>query len=361
VASDPSRVRLDRSRAAARRPATLLATLALVVGLLASGAADAARIRVGFFRLSPVQTAADGGSLLFTVAVRHVPPGDRPTLAWSLSPRGGAACENASFPGGTRSRNGLVVWDQQGPTFRWTFGSGSRCAGTVSVVAENQYEHCTATVAVTPKRARSAVPACALGGYAVGFSTLPVPAGVFHAYDQIQAQLTGPPGSAAAEAKRIRTALRVQGASFALFPPVWFCNFKRTFTPIAALRADLTQRPTSARSDVRAAQRTLATCAPAPVRTAFERMAASRRPSPAELAATLARYFPPVFGFRYEDLVNRVAAEEVALISAEAAAASGKPNAAARQIAAAALTARALSAGLDRYQRHISRVENAHG
>jgi hypothetical protein len=228
-------------------------------------------------------------------------------------------------------------------------------------VAENQYEHCTATAEIGAKSVQSGVPACALGGYAVGFSTLPVPAGVFHAYRRIEAELTGPHRSAAAEARRIRTALRVQTESFALFPPVWFCNFMRTFTPIAVLRTDLTRRSTAARRDARTAARALASCAPAPVLSAFERLAASSRPDPAGLAAKLKRYFPPVFGFRYDDLVNRVAAEQVALTSAETAAAAGKPEAAARRIAAADLTARGIDAALDHYQRHVSRVENAHG
>jgi hypothetical protein len=337
----------------------LLGTVALLVALFQAAAVAAAPMRAGFFGLAPVQTVAHAGSLLFTVAVRHVPPGERPTLAWSLEPRGGTSCENAGFPGGTRSRNGLVVWDQQGPTFRWDFGAGSRCAGTVSVVAENQYEHCTATVAVTSTAARSAAPACALGGYAVGFSILPVPAGVFHAYARIQAELAGPPRSAAADARRIRTALRVQLASFALFPPVWFCSFERLFTKITALRADLAQGSTATTRDARAVDRSLASCAPAPVRTAFARLSASPKPNPAALAATVARYFPPVFGFRYRDLVDRVAAEEAALAAAERAAAAARPDAA-HQVATADLSVRAISTGLDRYQRHVSRVENAH-
>jgi hypothetical protein len=361
VACELGRVPVDRRRAAARRSTTLLATTALLVALLAAGADAAAPIRAGFFRLTPVKTEGHDGSLVFTVAVRHVQSNDRPTLAWSLAPRGGAACENAGFAGGTRSRNGLVVWDQQGPTFRWDFGAARRCAGTVSVVAENQYEHCTAKVAVVGTATHSALPACALGGYAVGFSTLPVPAGVFHAYDHVRAELSGPPRSAAAAADRIRTALRVQVASFALFPPVWFCDFAHTFTPIAALRADLAERSTAARRDAGAAARALASCAPAPVRAAFRRLAASSTPDPATLASTLERYFPPVFGFRYDDLVNRVAAEEVALTAAEHAAAHGKSREAAQQLAAADLAARGISADLDRYQRHVSRVENAHG
>jgi hypothetical protein len=361
VACDSRRVPADRRRTQARRSMTLLAATAFLIALVAAGSADAARIRAGFFRLTPVKSEANDGSLVFTVDVRHVASNDRPTLAWSLAPRGGAACENAGFVGGTRSRNGLVVWDQQGPTFRWTFGAGRRCAGTVSVVAENQYEHCTAKVAVVGTAAHSALPACALGGYAVGFSTLPVPAGVFHAYDRIRAELSGPPRSAAADAKRIRTALHVQAASFALFPPLWFCNFRRTLTPIVALRSDLAQGSTAARRDARTAAHALASCAPATVRTAFERLAASSKPNPAALATTLEHDFPPIFGFRYDDLVNRVAAEEAALTSAERAASAGRSEAAARRISAADLTSRGINAALNHYERHVSRVENAHG
>jgi hypothetical protein len=330
----------------------------LAVALTASGAAAAAR-GPGFFQISRLHVRREGSALVFQVALAHVAANDRPTLAWSLAPTGGAACENMTFPGGTRSRRGLVVWDQQGPTFRWDRGSG-RCAGTVSVVAENQYVHCTSKAAVTLTGVRSAAPACALGGYAIGFSTLPVPAGVFRSYGRMQAELTGPPRSASAAARQIRRALQAQTSAFALFPPVWFCSFQRIFPPIVAVRSDLSRgASTAATRDARAAAGALARCAPAPVRAAFRRLAAS--PSSAAFGAALGRYFPPVFGFRFGDLVDRTAAEDLALAAAESAAAAGRVGVAARQAAIAGRAVGAIGGGLDRYQRHVEKVENANG
>jgi hypothetical protein len=207
----------------------------------------------------------------------------------------------------------------------------------------------------------SAAPACALGGYAVGFSTLPVPATVFHAYNQVQAKLSGPPRSAAAAERQIREALRAQTAAFAVFPPILFCNFQRTFAPIAALRTALALgASTAAVRDAGAADHALASCAPVAVRHAFDTLASSAKPQPAALAATLEHYFPVVFGFGYNDVVDRFAAENVALARAEAAAAAGNLGAAAGQIAAVARSARAINAGLDHYQIGVVRVENAH-
>jgi len=336
-----------------------LRSVAVVLALASVGTAAAATpLKSGFFQLSRVSTRTQGSTLSFTVAVSHVPAGDKPTLAWSITPTGGAACENNAYPGATLSRDGLVVWDEQGPTFQWIRGKKASCAGTVSVVAENQYEHCTAKVTVQQTTAKNAVPACALGGYAIGFSTLPVPAGVFKAYGSVSAELARPARSAAAAATEIRNALRTQTASLALFPPVWFCNFQTTFTPIAALRADLIAGSTAAATrDARAAQQALAKCAPASVRSAFGRLATS--PNPNVLDATLAHDFPTIFGFRYGDLVDRVAAEEVALTAAEAA--TGDPAAVTQQVTAARSSALGISTGLDHYQKAVERVENANG
>ena len=335
---------------------------AVLLALTAAGAAAATPAPSEFFRLSHVQVSSEGGSLAFTVAVNNVQPANRPTLAWSVSPAGGAACENPGFPGGTRSRNGLVVWDQQGASFRWDGARAAGCAGAVSVVAENQYEHCTAIVAVTRKGSTSAAPACALGGYAVGFSTLPVPAGVFLAYDRVKVQLGGPPRGAAAAALQIRAALKAQTAGFDLFPPVWFCNFESTFAPITALQTDLASGASAAAArDARAADHALSSCAPTSVRSAFDRIAASAQPQSPVLAATLEHYFPAVFGFRYLDLVDRFAAENAALAAVEAAVSAGKPGAAAGQVAAVARSAGAISAGLGHYEEGVVRVESAHG
>ena len=340
------------------RSLTLLALAALLVCIGAGGAGAAKLPGAAFFRLSHVHVQATPGVLTFRVSVIHAPAGDQPTLEWSLAPAGGgAACENSSYGAGTASLNGLIVWDQQGPSFRWAFEHG-RCSGKVAVLAENQYEHCTATVAVSPAGTNSAAPACALGGYAIGFSTLPVPAGVFKAYGTVRARLSTRPRTAAAAVRAIDAALRAQQAAFAEFPPVWFCSFTRVFAPIEALRVDLL-RGTSTDVDAAAAERTLAKCAPATVRAAFARFASS--PSAAALEAALARGFPTLFGFRFGDLINRVAAEVDALDAARAAAAADSLETARQQLATASTSAKSISTTIDHYQRRVVRVENAHG
>ncbi|MBV8395086.1 MAG: hypothetical protein JO064_02340 [Actinobacteria bacterium] len=332
--------------------------VASVALLVVSGTANAAKIPgAAFFKLSRVHVQPARSALLFDVAVTDVPPNDRPTLEWSIAPVGGSACDNASYGPGTLSRHGLVVWDEQGPTFRWSFKS-DRCTGKVAVVAENQYEHCTATVVVSAGSTKSAAPACAIGGYAIGFSTLPVPAGVFEAYGTVRAELTTKPRSAAAVAGAIGRALRAQTAAFAEFPPVWFCTFTKVFTPIEALRVDL-ERGASTSADAAAVQQALAKCAPGAVRSAFARVAAS--PSSAGLDAALARGFPTLFGLRFADLVDRVAAETVALDAARAAAAAGHLDVASKQLEIAGTSATTVGSELDGYQRGVERVENAHG
>lgn len=325
---------------------------------MATDGAVAAKIPgAAFFKLSRVHVATTRGVVLFNVSVLQVSSSDRPTLEWSLAPVGGSACENSSYGAGTVSRNGVVVWDQQGPSFRWIFKAG-RCSGRVGVVAENQYEHCTATVAVSGGGTKSAAPACAVGGYAVGFSTLPVPAGVFEAYGTLRARLSTRPRTAAAALSVIDAALRAQTAALAEFPPVWFCAFTRVFSPVEALRVDLS-RGTRAAADAAAVQRALASCAPPPVRAAFARVAAS--PSAKALDVALAHGFPTLFGFRFGDLIDRIAAETVALGSARTAAAAGNLKTATQQLATASTSATSIATGLDHYQHRVVRVENAHG
>jgi hypothetical protein len=190
---------------------------------------------------------------------------------------------------------------------------------------------------------------------------LPIPASVFKAYARVQGELRRPPRGAAAIERQIRDVLQAQTATFAVFPPIWFCNFERTFTPIAALRTDLTRgADTAAVGAARAADEALS-CAPTVVQRAFKTLATSAKPQPALLASTLEHYFPTVFGFHYDDLVDGFAAENVALDKAEAAAASGNSGAAAGQLAAVARSARTITKDINHYQAGVVRVENAQG
>ena len=163
------------------------------------------------------------------------------------------------------------------------------------------------------------------------------------------------------DSKADRDSLKAQTAALAVFPPIWFCNFGRTFAPIAALSTDLARGAnTAAVRHARAAEHALA-CAPTAVRHAFATLASSSKPQPALLAATLKHYFPTVFGLHYNDLVNGFAAESVALAKAEAATAARNSGTAEGQIAAAARSAKAISKGLNHYQAGVVRVENANG
>jgi hypothetical protein len=336
---------------------SFLVLVGSVVALALASSAGAAKIPgESLFDLSRVQVQTQSDALLFAVKVVHAPAHDSPDLEWSLAPAGGAACENSGYGVGLRSLNGLVVWDQQGPTFRWTFRPGA-CTGTVSIVAENSYEHCTAKVVVAVGRVTSASPACALGGYSVGFSTLPVPAGVFDAYHTVAAQLRKPPKTAAAAVRTIRNALQAQSRAFALFPPVWFCDFSSLLTPIVAVRIDILHG-TRVPPDIQAAKEALAKCAPSSIRAAFARAAGST--SPAALDAAFA-HVPPVFGFNFSDVVDRVAAESIALDRAEQAARAGNLTLAARDLATASSSAGSFTTALDHYQHHVVNVENANG
>jgi hypothetical protein len=338
-----------------RNPVVVVAVI--VIALFAGTGAGAANLPgSSFFRLSRVHVQPQRGALLFSVAVTHVRAHDNPDLEWSLAPVGGPACENRGYANGLQSKNGLVVWDQRGPTFRWQFKTGT-CTGTVSVIAENSYEHCTSRVVVTSNDLTSGAPACALGGYAVGFSTLPVPAGVFDAYRTVVASLNGAPKSPAVVAKTIRAVLGAQSRAFALFPPLWACDFSRVLAGLVALRVDML-RGRRVAADVQAAKASLANCAPPAVSAALARAATST--STTTLDAVFA-HAPPVFGFHLTNLVDSVAAETLALDRAEHAAKTGDLTLASQQLEAAANTASSLSRGVNRYQHHVIQVENANG
>jgi hypothetical protein len=238
----------------------------------------------------------------------------------------------------------------------------------VSVAAENEYEHCDASSSVvvtgtTPRDGPSA--SCALGGYTLTSSTLPVPAALLSLYQRLDTSLSalvtrarhGTLG-AGALAAALQPLLRAQQRAFGqLFPPVWGCSFTRLFDGVlgakAALDAQVGALATGARpdgpalagdvADITSVARAVEACAqspshaggaPAGVVAAAKRLAAeagSLGHLPGGLAVLRARLpvieggldglvahdFPTVFGMRFLDLVDTTIAQDSAIGLAE--------------------------------------------
>ena len=236
--------------------------------------------------------------------------------------------------------------------------------GTVTVVFENDSQHCTATfvgVASGSEPAFGPQPLCALGGYL----PLPVPHRLLAIYATADRNLTTLirrvqsgkfTGGGAELARAIDTILRPQTRAFdQLFPPVWGCDFGAVFSPMVQVRTafetqveDLAagKRPSSSALDedvtlLRAAASSVRACKPSATRplgapqavvVALDRLAAEsaalRTAPPAvrgaklrsindALATVVKRSFPLVFGMSYGDLLDRVIPENSAIQLAE--------------------------------------------
>jgi len=383
----------------------LLAPLLLVV--LGPAAARAGVETAGtsaMFRLSPVRAAVlpGGGSIRFSVTVRNATATDRPGFRWylRLAATPSAACENGRLAGGERLTGGKLVWANQGSAFVWFQGPGLACRGTVSVVAENEYGHCKASyvLSAVPTEPAAGAPAqCALGGFTIGQSTLPVPAALLSTYANVDAELA----KLAAELRQgklargalkstIAPVMQSQAQSFTrLFPPVWGCSFATAFDGLVVVQQGFAEQVATlgaggsvpaatlagdGRSMQTAAQ-ALRGCAGVPhsVVNAFAPLVTESAALPtephAQLAAKLGALesgvealldarFPKVFGMSYGELVGRVAGENAAVAAAEQAATA---SAAAAGLAGAIAPAHAIRQGLLAHQRHVIAVENANG
>src|SRR5579872_876476 len=150
------------------------------------------------FSLSALRATAMPGQAAtrYSVTVAHVPADDAPTFTWYLHVTGpGVACSDAVLAGGRRLSTAEYVWVNQRSSFVWYTGAAGSYPtdrsygcdqgdlgrggypGTVTLVVENEYQHCSASFAgVAPGAGpRWGPPAsCALGGYSLGASTLPV-------------------------------------------------------------------------------------------------------------------------------------------------------------------------------------------
>ena len=348
-----------------------------------------------FFRMSPVQAVGSEGlsATRYSVQVTNAPVGNAPYARWYLdlkpSSSTGRSCTNDVLPGGVRLKGSRYVWKNQGMSFVWYHGAkGSYpsdrsygCVqgelgqngypGTVTVVFENDSQHCTATfvgVASGSEPAFGQQPVCALGGYL----PLPVPHKLLATYASVDRNLTALirrvesgkfTGGSAELARAINTILRPQTKAFDhLFPPVWGCGFGAVFGPMVQVRAALEtqvedlaagRQPSSSALDedvtlLRAAASSVRACKPSATRplgapeaavVALDRLAAEsaalRATPPAErgaklrsiddaLATVVERSFPVVFGMPYGDLLDRVIAENSATqLAADAAGTRG--------------------------------------
>jgi hypothetical protein len=374
------------------------AALAVLVFAFTSCAADAGHATAApepfFFRLSPIRAVSTQAqsSTTYTVSVTNAPAGNAPYARWYLQPKpsaSGAVCTNAILSGGTPSGHGELVWKNQGPTFVWYHGAkGTYSAdrsygcdqatigragypGKVTVVYENDSQHCTAYFAgvptsSTPTYGPAAV--CALGGYL----PLPVPHRLLEIYttvdNKLNALIERGPTSHLGD-KTIDSILAPQTNAFAhLFPPVWGCRFDTIFDHVLKAKSsfgtDVTDvqkgetLPNSALAQdvgyLDAMAGSLRACTPsaarpigvpeAVIRSVVElgnqTATLERQPDRAKLATELSslesrldgivrKSFPSVFGMSYTDLVDRVLAENAAIALAERDASAGHDEAAA--------------------------------
>jgi hypothetical protein len=391
--------------------------LAIATGVAGAADGQAAAVRNSisseFFAMSPIRAefVPTAAATQFSVALRNVSPGNQPNFRWSLTlDRSAVAsatrsvCEDEKLAGGHRIGADEFVWANQGPSFLWYATSGAKCAGLVTVVAENEYEHCTASLEVplpSPDLESGRPASCELGGYTIGPSTLPVPARLLKGYavtSSVLAQL-------AAETRRgtlprdrlvrlVDTLLARQRSSIRnLFPPVYGCRFSTVFQPLvgsatavdeqlAQLRAGKgISDPTLAivTTDLSGAVKQLRLCegpagAPGSVVSALQRVVAQARTAlqtrtsldakltalASSLDAALER-FPSVFGVPYRQLVDELAALDSGMALAKEHVRSGDIRGAAGALSSAVAPSTAMRKALVHHQKQVIKAENANG
>jgi hypothetical protein len=382
-----------RSHGGSARIAAAVA-LSVALGSTAGAFRASAAARPAFFTLSPIGARALPGTssaTRYTVAVSHPPANNAPSYLWYVHlTAADPGCTDSVLPGGRRLSATEIVWANQGSSFVWYHGAkrtyradrsyGCDQAkigvggypGSVTIVAENEYQHCTASFAGTvsgPTPQDGLRPVCALGGYSLGPSTLPVPAQLVGVYGALSAGVRALLARAgrgdldgAAVTAALAPLLRAQQASFGrLFPPIWGCRFETLFSEVTLAKAALerqiaglasAKQPTSAglRGDeaaVGALAASVRGCggsvpssagAPRTVLAALDRLEAESAAlrtragrgaaGSAYLNAGLAAFerhldavvkadFPPVFGMSFIELVDRTLAENAAVTRVE--------------------------------------------
>jgi hypothetical protein len=370
----------------------LATTSALVFSLAALGPASAARLAAGspepfFFGLSRIEAVSlpKESATQYSVTVTNPPVGNAPASRWylHLKPAGSSArCTNGALLGGTPVSGNELVWKNLGPRFVWYHGAKGGCdqtaighggyPGTVTVVFENDAQHCTATFAGIPTGSAPEYgpPAvCALGGYL----PLPVPRRLLQIYTNVDTGLTaliqraraGKVGARGATLDRdIASILQPQRSAFThLFPPVWGCSFNTLFDRVLQVKSALEGQSATLAADARyldAMAASLSACKPSPTRplgvpnavlhavdelrsetTALRTqkrgtaLSAKLQSLDRNFDAIVSRSFPVVFGMPYGVLLDRVQAEDSAIAVAERAAEAGHTGAVATALARA--------------------------
>ena len=358
-----------------------------------------------FFNVSPIQAVspAAGSVTRYRVTVTNAPPGNAPYARWYLDLKPPAstalACSNLVLPGGEQVAQNRYLWKNLGTAFVWYHGAkgtyGAHRAygcdqsrigrdgypGTVTVVLENDSQHCTATFAGTAGGARPEYgpkPVCALGGYI----PLPVPRGLLQIYAKAEMELRAliqqvqrgtVTGRSGALGRALDAILQPQSASLnQLFPPVWGCGFEAVFSQVLQVRRAFGAQIAELAAGKQLAGSTLAEDAgymkamaggvracrptstspigvPGPVFAAVNRLTAEAvalreragraaldpalletrlRSLAAKFNDLVSRSFPVVFGMSYSDLVNRVLSESSSIELAKRAAQAGNTGAA---------------------------------
>jgi hypothetical protein len=249
-----------------------------------------------FFTVSPITAVAvpAESATRFSVTLAGVHSNDAPTFSWylHLPPAGrgpdAAACSDGVLAGGKRVDARDYVWVSQPSSFLWYHGAvgaypadrsygcdqaligRSGYPGSVTVVVENEYQHCTASFAGVTSGAKpeyGPAASCAIGGYSLGAALLPVPAALSALYRTLDNEL----GTIVGQARRgkitstraltssLQAILAQQsGAYERLFPPVWGCGFSGLFHAVLVAQAALGRQPGAAAASGDAAAASLA-------------------------------------------------------------------------------------------------------
>jgi hypothetical protein len=375
-------------------------------------------------RIMAVPVAAESAAR-FTVTLAGVAADDPPTFTWylHLSPAapGADTCNNAVLAGGTRVSPLEYRWVDQGPSFVWYQGaSGSYPAdrsygcdraaighsgypGTVSVLVENEYQHCTASFAgalAGPRPEYGAAAGCALGGYSLTASLLPVPAALLALYRSFDTELAalvrrarqGGTTRAAAITGSLDAILRQQSGAYGrLFPPVWGCGFAGLFNAVVAAETALAVQVSSASlardsSAMRGLDRALASCEQSSTspdgalravvaqvgrltaatsalsakdgRGGAAVVAKRRTGIDASLDSLVAHEFPTVFGMSFTSLVQRTLEISVGATLAERTAGAGQSGRTLAALESILGPEQEISGALQKQQRRVVRAEN---
>lgn len=415
-----------------------LAAVAVGVSLAAGGADGAQPVlpSASFFELSRIEAVsvpAESATRL-SVTLSGVHANDAPTFSWYLQlartdPASVAGvCSNVPLSGGKRLSARVYRWVNQTSSFLWYHGpAGAYPAdrsygcnqaaigragypGTVTLVVENEYQHCTASftgLTAGSKPAFGPPASCALGGYSLSASMLPVPAALLALYRSFdtklgaivgqarQSKLTG----AAALTASLDAILAQQSSAYErLFPPVWGCSFAGLFHAVVVAQTALDTQIAVGAAGARAAladdsaemrdlAHAVASCAQSPTNSGgapravveeVDRLSAQTAALRAQdasqagaspldkriagiddsLNSLVSHAFPTVFGMPFIGLVEKTLGISAAAALAERDAAAGKSGPTLAALEGILGPEQATSRALVKQQKRVIRAEN---